>query len=170
MKRWMGFAGLIALVGTLTIAVQNTPAQTRQNSAADARVKAALDKAGMKYEIDSDGDFKLVIELPSGRTQLAFVRSSTQKLNGNLEIREIISPGYKSKSAFSPEIANQLLSDSARKKLGAWQTVKSGEASIALFCSKILANSDADSLVASIQATVLSADEVEKQLTNKDDF
>ncbi len=170
MKRWIGLTTLVTVLGAGVISAQNAPAQTGQTPKTDARVKVALDKAGLKYKVDEDGDFKLVMELPNGRSQLVLVRSSTQKINDNLEIREIIAPAYKSTGTLSTEIANQLLNDSARKKLGAWQTVKDDTSSVATFCSKVMANTDAESLVASIQATVLSADEMEKQLTSKDDF
>ncbi|GAP94879.1 hypothetical protein NIES2104_13960 [Leptolyngbya sp. NIES-2104] len=166
----MSLTTAFALLGGVAISTQAAIAQTRNTPTGDARVKAALDKAGLKYEVDRDGDFKLVMELPNDRTQLVFVRSETQKLNDNYEIREIISPAFKSDGALSSEIANRLLTDSAKKKLGGWQTISDGNSSIAIFCSKVMANSNAESLVASIQATVLTADDMEKQLTNKDDF
>jgi hypothetical protein len=170
MKRWMSLTTAVTLFGMVAISTQTAIAQTKKTPTSDARVKAALDKAGLKYEVDRDGDFKLVMELPNGRTQLVFVRSETQKLNDSYEIREIISPAFKSDGAFSGEVANRLLTDSARKKLGGWQTISDGKSSIAIFCSKVMANTNAESLIASIQATVLTADEMEKQLTNKDDF
>ncbi|MBE9013747.1 hypothetical protein IQ250_26520, partial [Pseudanabaenaceae cyanobacterium LEGE 13415] len=130
---------VVTLLGVVAISTQTALAQTRNTPTPDARVKAALDKAGLKYEIDRDGDFKLVMELPNGRTQLVFVRSETQKLNDNFEIREIISPAYKSNGELSKDIANRLLTDSARKKLGGWQTISDGNSSIAILCSKVMA-------------------------------
>src|SRR5207342_782892 len=59
----------------------------------DKIVKAQLDSKSLKYEVDKDGDFKVVYQTTGGRTQLAYVRSTTNSY-GSLKIREIWSPGY----------------------------------------------------------------------------
>ena len=166
MKRLISLAMLLS-IAVLTASTQIAPAQT--STAGDPRIKAALDKLGWKYEIDKDGDFKVGMKLDNGRTQLAWISSSTEKLD-NLEIRQVMSPGYKTDGALAAQVANQLLVDNARKKLGAWQTFSNGKTSLAVFAAKIPADSDPESLRSSLQAVFYSADAMEKTLTGKDEF
>jgi hypothetical protein len=167
MKRVM--TGAMLLTATiLAISTQIAPAQNSAQSG-DTRVKAALDKLGLKYEVDKDGDFKIVMKVEGGRTQLAWITSNTEKFGG-MEIRQVFSPGYKSNGNLPSDIANQLLTDNARKKLGAWQTFKSDQTSLAVFSAKIAANGSAAELSDSLEAVLYSADEMEKTLTRKDDF
>lgn len=133
----------------------------------DKKVKKLLDKAKVRYEVDADGDFKVTYELENGRTQLAFVRSTTFAY-GKLAIREILSIGYRaSGNAFPAEVANRMLEHNQGAKLGAW--AKQGN--VAVFTSKIPADASADELVDAIEVTVSLADELEKEFTgDKDEF
>ena len=135
--------------------------------AADNIVKAQLDSKGIKYEIDKDGDFKIVYKMSGGRTQLAFVRSAVNNY-GTLKIREIWSPGYKSDSNDFPAlIANSLLDKNHEVKLGAWEA----QDNIAMFVVKITADANAEQLVDAIEAAVNSADELEKEVSgDKDEY
>ena len=45
----------------------------------DKKVGKLLDKSKVRYEVDADGDYKVTYELENGRTQLAFVRSTTSR-------------------------------------------------------------------------------------------
>lgn len=133
----------------------------------DNVIKAQLDSKGIKYEIDKDGDFKILYNVGGGRTQVAWVRS-TVNTYGSLKIREIWSPGYKSDSEDFPMlIANTLLDKNHGVKLGAWEA----QGTMAMFVTKIPADANADQLVDAIEATVNSADEVEKEITGaKDEY
>ncbi|KAM3100099.1 hypothetical protein ACKFKF_12930 [Phormidesmis sp. 146-12] len=166
MKRFISL--MVAVATTLAISTQLVLAQSKPNTSGDARVKAALEKLGWKYEIDRDGDYKLVMDL-EGRSQVVFLMSDTNEL-GEMEIREVSSPGYVTNQPLSAEVANQLLADSARKKLGAWQVVKGDKSYVAVFSTKVNANSKPDELAAAVAVTVKSADAMEKSLTNKDDL
>ena len=68
--------------------------------------RAALDAKGISYTVDSDGDYKIVLGTNDDRTQLAFVRSSTNEY-GNMEIREIWSFGYKADGDEFPKVRRQ---------------------------------------------------------------
>ncbi len=132
---------------------------------ADPRVARALDAKGISYTVDSDGDYKIVLGTNDDRTQLAFVRSSTNEY-GNMEIREIWSFGYKADGdEFPKSVANSLLEDTFSKKLGAW--AKLGNR--AVFVVKISANADAESLFNGLKACMLSADTMEEKLTGDTD-
>lgn len=160
---------VLATATVITAATQITFAQPSTPTTGDPRVKAALEKEGLKYEVDQDGDFRVGMRFSDGRTQIVLIRSATEQVGG-MEIRELLSPAYKVKGKLSADVANKLLADSANKKLGAWQVFSNQEYSIAVFSSRIPAGSNPDDLIATLQVTLRSADSMEKALSGKDDF
>lgn len=167
MKRQIGLA--ILMTTTLIAIVQTSSAQTNSNATGDSRIQASLEELGFKYEIDKEGDFKVVIRTQDGRTQLVWIISKTQRY-GKLEIREIVSPAYLSNEPLSLEVANQLLEDNTLTKLGAWQIFKQDKGHLAMFVAKIPADSDANNLGDSLEIVARSADAMENKLTGKDKF
>lgn len=174
------FIGLAMTMMTVTIAApvmatmtpsadgpSVTVAQATPQS--DSRVKEALDKLGLKYEVTKSGNFKVIFRVSDNRTQVVTIVSKTEKVEG-MEIREIISPGYMTKGDISSTIASQLLKDSYRKKLGAWTILQSEGDSLAFFTSKVDANQTAADLKTALLLTVYAADEMEKSLTQDDKF
>lgn len=134
--------------------------------AADAKVQAQLDQKKTPYKIDEDGDFRITVRLQNERTQLVWVRSAVEKA-GTISVREIWSPGYKSPQAdFSATIANLLLTKSDRLKMGSW--VK--QENMAMLVVKIPANATADQLDDAVDYAATVADEMESELTGKDDL
>ncbi len=133
----------------------------------DMIVKAQLESKGVQFEVDSDGDFKAVYRVgETTRTQIVFIRTVTTQI-GNIKLREIWSPAYKSTGAdFPVEVANRLLAESNAVKIGGW--VKQGQH--AVFVAKVAADAPADQLITAIEAAVNTADAMELALTNKDDF
>ena len=71
---------------------------------------------------------------------------------------------------FTAEIANRLLSDNYDKKLGAWAMQKVKDGCYAVFVTKVPADNDADSFFGALKLTLEAADEMEKELTKKDEF
>lgn len=128
---------------------------------ADPAVASLLEQLGYKYEIDGDGDYKLIMAIEgSERTQMVFVRSPVETY-GRHRVREIWSPAYKADGgAFPGAVANRLLEASNDLKLGAW--VKNG--GYALMVVKIDADAGAEALEQAITAAVTSADEMETEL------
>ena len=135
----------------------------------DQRVEALLGELELKYQIDSDGDFRLILKLDSGRTQLVFVNSRTETLD-EFEIREIWSVAYVASTSLSSFTANMLLLDSYKKKIGAWQTVKDDGKYIVMFAAKIPADCEASMLNSTLWGVAESADQMERDLTGKDNF
>lgn len=133
----------------------------------DPRVEAIMAEQDIKYSIDKDGDFRVVFDVGDGRSQLAFIRSTTSRYD-DLEIREILSVAYRSENdEFPPEVANALLEDSYTKKLGAWGK----QGGTAAFVVRIAADADGESLRSALKATLKSADAMEQRLTgDKDAF
>jgi hypothetical protein len=134
---------------------------------ADPIAQRALDNAKIKYEVDKDGDFRIVYDLDGGRTQQVWLRSATNDY-GSLKIREVISYGYKAAGRELPgTVANRLLEHNNVVKLGAW--VRQGGA--ALFVTKISATATAKEVSDALELTAQLADEMEKEFTGaKDEF
>jgi hypothetical protein len=168
MKRFTGLMGLMTTT-MLVMAMQWLPGTAAIAAPADARVKAALDKMGWKYDVDKDGDFKVRIKTQEGRSQSVNISSATRKI-GNLEVRQIISAGYVSQGPLDAKIANQLLDNNAGLPMGAWSVVSVKDRSVALLVAKIDANSNADDLQMMLGMLTYGADSMEKTLTNEDKF
>ena len=98
-----------------------------------------------------------------------FVNSQTEKF-GEFEIREIWSVGYVSETPFSTAIANRLLAHNELTKLGAWQTKKLSGKYVAAFSAKVSATMSPEQLRSALTAVYRSADEIEKELTGKDEY
>ncbi len=161
MKRLLLLGAILALIAT-PLVYGATP---------DTRVKSILEQLDLQYEINDNGDFILIFTLEDKRTQLCFLNSGTETYEG-MEIREIWSPAYKSTGPISSKIANTLLEDSFKKKIGAWQSLiqSDGITRIAIFSAKIDANCDASTLGPTIVAVVKAADEMEQTLSGTDKY
>lgn len=156
MRRSIVFAAVLALASAGSIAADKT---------ADPVIAKQLDSLKLKYEVDSDGDYKIVMSVGNGRTQLAYIRSSTESYGAN-QVREIWSPGYKATSEVLPEkVANRLLEHSNSVKLGGWVKQKSH----AVFVVKLSTSASAEELKDAIDAAVASADVIEQEFTGKKD-
>lgn len=136
----------------------------------DAKIRAQLEELKYKFEVDSDGDYKLVFDVANSaekRSQLVYVRSPVESY-GALRVREIWSPGYKSASEdFPAAIANRLLTASQDNKAGAWAKQKE----YAVFVVRLPAAATAQELDDAIDLAITSADLMESQLTpGKDDL
>ena len=137
-------------------------AETSAKPDPDPAIKAQLEALDYKYEIDEDGDFKLVFEIgDEGRSQIVYVLSQVENY-GELEVREIWSPAYTSPTEqFPAMIANRLLEASNQAKLGGW--VKQGKN--AVFVIKIPADASKEVLDDATTAAMELADEMENELT-----
>lgn len=154
MKR---IATALVLAATVSGAQAATP---------DKAVGRVLDTLEYPYEIDEDGDYKMVFDVEGDRTQLVFVRSAVEEY-GKHRIREVWSPGYRASShAFPAEVANRLLEDAQDAKLGGW--VK--QDTLAMFVVKVDANASAEALGDAIEAAAHTADAMEAELTGTDEY
>jgi hypothetical protein len=133
---------------------------------ADPVVKRMLEAKGTPFEVDSDGDYKIIVSYKSeGRTQLVYVRSAVETW-GKHRIREVWSYAYQAPSnQFSALVANRLLQASNEVKLGAWVKQKNR----ALMIVKVNAEASAEELDSAISFAAEVADEMEKELTDGGD-
>ena len=134
----------------------------------DNRVKTKLDDLGIKYEINSSGNFKLIFKMENERTQLVIINSETYQY-GNIEVREIYSRSafVKNKTEFTQQNLFYLLQDNSKQKIGAWQIDGSTEYSLN-FSLRASANTTSDNLDDLIRLVAKVADEMEQKLTKED--
>lgn len=137
--------------------------------AADARVTAALESLDINYEVDDDGDFRLIYSTGDGRTQLVWVSGDTESFH-DMEIREIFSYAYDTDGSMPASVARKLLQANANYKIGAWEMRDNGNSQFAIFTARIEANAHARELENIIMAVSVTADEMEKDLLGTDEW
>ncbi|MGD0999565.1 MAG: hypothetical protein ABSA67_02595 [Candidatus Brocadiia bacterium] len=164
-----GLAFLWQAANAQTAPAPETTAPPDQKSAPDPRIKQILEARKIGYELTRSGNFKVTFTFKNGRSQVVIISSATYRYM-NLEIREILSPAYRSAAPFTAEVADRLLSDNNDKKLGAWVMQKDKDGYYAMFVTKIPADSSDESFISALRLTVEAADEMEKELTGKDEF
>lgn len=162
---------LLSLSSFAFAAQEPTPAASATKKATpDPLVKRQLEELKYEFEIDEDGDYKLIFEVGGStekRSQLVYVRTPVENY-GTLRVREIWSPGYKSKAAdFPAAVANRLLTATQENKAGAWAKQKE----YAVFVVRLPANAATKELDDAIDLAITSADQMEAELTpGKDDL
>jgi hypothetical protein len=134
----------------------------------DPRVAAALKAADLAYSIDA-GDFRLEYDVDQGRSQRVWVASETARID-QLEIRDVWSVAARGKGEVPAELARMLLKENVRMILGAWQVNQSQDEYLVVYSAQVDAAADAAILQKAIEVVMFSADRIEKQLSDKDDF
>lgn len=137
-------------------------------SAKDASVERRLDAAGLKYEIDHDGDYKLTFNYTQeGRSQLVFVSGSTQTVSG-LTIREVFSPAARvEKDGINGKKALELMAGSGGMKLGSWEI----RGDVLYFVIKLLDDATSSELSTMLDIAAETADDMEIELSgDRDDL
>ena len=136
----------------------------------DARVKRLLDTLKLRYAVDTDGDFKVMLEFKDGRSQIAFIDSQTH-LVGDFEIRELWSVAYVSEGYLDIDTANTLLMKNFELALGSWRLIPGGDNTyLVAFCIQIAADCDPDSFSRALTIVLQTADEMEENLTGADNL
>jgi len=167
-------AGWLGL-GVGRLSAQSPPAEAppaeEGATKADQRVSKALDEVGWRYEVDRDGDYRVIMSWQEdGRSQLVFVTSATNTLGGQ-EIREVWSEGWRREGdSFPPAIAVRLLEANAGYKIGAWELHRVAGAARAAFTARIPADCPAEFLGKVVSTVAVTADEMEKELLSTDDL
>lgn len=137
----------------------------------DRRVAAALEEIGVRYQVDPDGDFALVLPVSEGRTQLLFVNSATQVEDG-VEVREVWSPAFQVPGGALPaeihELAGSLMTGSRWGEMGSWHEVPMGQSSFAVFSVQTPADCTPEELQEALSCVSTLADAMELSLTGGD--
>ena len=143
-----------------------------QQAEYDASVKKTLDKADLKYEIDEDGDFKMVIGLEEGRTQLVFVYSSVLTYDG-VNVRTIMSPlkVADNREELSEDLLYQLLVENGENKIGSWEIIEAPDGKLMFqYVVKVPTDLNADDLRSLIGLAAVAADQIENKISTEDTY
>lgn len=135
----------------------------------DSRIRNILTSADIKYEVDDDGDYKVIFKFDDGRTQLAFINSKTETFAGE-EVREVWSVGLRGKGQLSAAVANGLLAKNHQYKVGSWETLQQAGEVLAIFRVSLSADASQSELISVLQMVAMQADEVEKEFLGNDDL
>ncbi len=135
----------------------------------DIRVRRVLDQLGLKYSVTDSGSFKLLFDVGDGRSQLAWIDSTTH-IYQSLEIREIWSVGYEIKGEIPQGLANKLLRINNSIKLGAWRVFFDGTTSYALFAVHTSASADAASIRSLLELVTTTSDSFEREHAGGDRY
>ena len=68
-------------------------AQVGGSTSPDPRVRWALDEEGLNYEVEEDGDFRMIIDVGNSRSQVVWVNSTTSEGVGR-QVRRVYSGIY----------------------------------------------------------------------------
>jgi len=156
------------LLGFLALAPIAHAQDAPQGAVPDQRVMNALGEAKLGYAIQGS-DFLLDYKVDATRSQRVYVASETSRL-GALELRDVWAVAARGKGKLPPDLAARLLTENARMMLGAWQANQGDDQYVVVFSAPLSADADGDTLKEVIEAVTLSADRVEKQLSNEDTF
>jgi len=164
----------LALMFAVLTIVLSMPAQSllAQSTEHDSRVKDQLDKTDLKYEIDDDGDFKLLFEFDDSRSHIVFVNSQTETY-GDMEIREVWSVGYVSPDeaeTVSSDVCENLIRANATAKMGAWQIIKMDDKEVGVFRAMVPANASREVIIDTMKLVGITADEKESELLDSDEL
>lgn len=137
-------------------------------AAEDAKVASRLDREGIKYVVDDDGDYKITFNYSKeGRTQLVFVSGSTQTVSG-LTVREVFSPaGRVEKDGIDGDMALGLIEASSQMKIGSWEI----RGDVLYFVIKLLDSASSSELSDMLDIAAETADDKEIELSgDRDDL
>ena len=132
----------------------------------DASVARKLDAKDTPYTVDDDGDYRILVNVGEGRSQLVWVRSRVHTTD-HQRVREIWTYGLRSEERRIPvHIANRLLSENFDLIVGAWAR----DGGNAILVMKIDADADADTLNEAIDLAASVGDRMEQKLVSGDDL
>ncbi len=137
----------------------------------DGRVRAALTKAGVEFQVTNDKTFKVIIKLKGGRTQVVLIDSNTSTIKGtNMEFREVYALAHKVEGPLPGNLTNKMMKQSHDKKIGAWEIIEGNGSSLAVFTAKIDAGLNDTNLVKIINSIGLVADTMEEEISSQDEY
>ncbi len=157
-----------ALVALFIAALIAAPAQAEGTN--DARIDAVLISLGINYKVDGDGDAKLVMgDLDKGRSQALFINSRTSILS-EYDSRKVWSVAYLSDTPLPDDKLRAMMENNPKYKLGFLGIAKVNNKYAVIFTVQIPANADKKIMYAAILAAAQTADDIEQELSDKDDM
>lgn len=137
-------------------------------SAGDPALEALIKAADIPFEVDKDGDYKIVYDWSKDkRSQLVYVSGTVEELDG-VKLYEIFSPAKVLDDAgIDPALARRLLGENAKYKFGAWELAGKN----LYFAGRVPAGTTAAQFETLVALVAGIADDMELELTpGKDDL
>lgn len=132
-------------------------------------IEKILRRLDFDYSIDSEGDYRVNIELPDGRQTYVGVSAHTSLLEGDVRVRELWSVAARLPGALPEELADNLLRDTwSSRKIGAWAlagTTSDGN-QVLVHITRIPEGSSKKVFQAAILDTAISALDLSDALTH----
>ncbi|MBR6022865.1 MAG: hypothetical protein IK066_10685 [Kiritimatiellae bacterium] len=164
-----------AAVAAMAWAAWTGAASGQEFGREDGRAKRALEEAGLRYRIDEDWRFLLVMDgAEEDRTQLVVVPSRTAWLE-DWEIREVSGVGY-SGAPLGKKRLLELLEGNARYKAGAWEVSPvetdgdDGPGQQVRFCVKLDADAPSETLRTAVECVAEMCDRLEADWMGTDEY
>jgi hypothetical protein len=141
-----------------------------QSKSGDPRVAGALKGLGLKYKVNSSGNFDVTYNQGKGRSQVVHVMSATDTYN-DVEIREI----WSNAGSFGaePEASDliDLMVGSGKSKIGCWALEEQDDGGYLLFFTiKVPAEVSPEELQMMLEFAADVADEQELALFDADEY
>lgn len=129
--------------------------------AKDPALEGLLKAADLQYEIDKDGDYKIVVQWEKEkRSQLVYIGGEVEEL-GEVRLYTVFSPAHVLGAAgIDGARARHLLEENAKTKIGAWEIAGKN----LYFTTKFPVGVDAGQLHKLVLATAEVADDMELEL------
>ncbi len=159
MKRTLIFIHILFFVSLTVVFAQEK----------DVRIERQLNNMNLQFEVTSAGNFKLLFELDSSRTQIVFINSATKKIK-DAEVREISSPArlLSNASEMSNEQLWMIMTENFNSVLGAWQMEPSTDGWALHFTVKVPALMPENRLMMYMIHVATVADQMEKRFSEDD--
>ena len=137
-------------------------------NAADPALEALLKAANIPFEVDGDGDYKIVYDWSKEkRSQLVYVAGTAEELSG-VKLYKIFSPAkVMDEAGIDPALAKRLLGENSQYKFGAWEVA----GKTLYFRGNVQAGMPAAQFETLVSVIAGTADDMELELTpGKDDL
>ena len=151
---------------SLAACAEEPPADAPEIAPPDPAIVALLEELEYEYEIDADGDFRLLFDFEDGRSQLVWIRNRTYERDG-VAMRDIWSVAVELTGRYaSVKLADALLRGSYDTVMGNWAR----DGSHIVYMVKVPAVPDKKELDAALGEAIEVADELEKDQSFEDVF
>ena len=135
----------------------------------DPALKNALDALKLSFTLNSNGVCRIKLAYEKERTHQVFISARKEEYLG-AEFRKVWATALKSREAPAPEILQDLMKESAQKKIASWELQHWPDGYRIILAAKIPVDCSPKVLNAAIRLVGSVADKTEERLTGQDEF
>lgn len=159
---------LLVLALSLSAVAQDAAPAEEATLPSDPRVESILDGNDVEYSVEPNGDYRILFNLgESGRSHIVWVSPRTNQA-GPLEIRKVYAyaAGTEPGQSLPEGLAESLLRNNTGYVIGAWARTDDR----VIFTADVPAEATAEALLGTIGLVFTTADQMEQQLTDGDQW